>query len=226
MSKNIYEKLQELRFIVANTEMKKSGKNKFAGYEYFELQDMMPTVISGMKDLKLCSRIAFDEELAVLTIINTEAPEEFMSFTMPMSSASLKGCHAVQNLGATMTYSRRYLWTTALDLTEADPLDATNGKKGALEETKPKTKAEEKAEAEALKAKKDAEDSYMALRKLLKTAGATNKYLGMTKEEVSSALKSGDVSKLNNLQNAIDEGIGKIIEMQMEAEANKESEGE
>ena len=49
-------------------------------------------------------------------------------FTSPMSSASLKGCHDVQNLGAVQTYLRRYLWTNAFEIVEHDALDAVMGK--------------------------------------------------------------------------------------------------
>jgi len=48
-------------------------------------------------------------------------------FTSPMSSAALKGCHDVQNLGAVQTYLRRYLWTNAFEIVEHDALDATMG---------------------------------------------------------------------------------------------------
>jgi hypothetical protein len=44
-----------------------------------------------------------------------------------MSSAELKGCHPVQNLGAVQTYLRRYLYTAAFELVEHDALDATTG---------------------------------------------------------------------------------------------------
>jgi hypothetical protein len=44
-----------------------------------------------------------------------------------MKEANLKGCHAIQNLGAVETYTRRYLWVTALEIVEHDVLDATTG---------------------------------------------------------------------------------------------------
>jgi hypothetical protein len=44
-----------------------------------------------------------------------------------MSSAALKGCHDVQNLGAVISYLRRYLWTNAFEIVEHDVLDATTG---------------------------------------------------------------------------------------------------
>jgi hypothetical protein len=42
-----------------------------------------------------------------------------------MAEANLKGCHPVQNLGATETYIRRYLWQTALEIVEHDAIDGT-----------------------------------------------------------------------------------------------------
>jgi hypothetical protein len=44
-----------------------------------------------------------------------------------MSSAALKGCHDVQNLGATISYLRRYLWVNCFEICEHDALDATTG---------------------------------------------------------------------------------------------------
>jgi hypothetical protein len=41
-----------------------------------------------------------------------------------MSSAALKGCHEVQNLGAVQTYLRRYLWTNAFEIVEHDSIDS------------------------------------------------------------------------------------------------------
>lgn len=35
---NIYQKLLAARLQLQNTELKKSGNNKFAGYKYFELE--------------------------------------------------------------------------------------------------------------------------------------------------------------------------------------------
>ena len=58
--------------------------------------------------------------MATLTIINSENTDEKLTFTSPMSEASLKGCHNVQNLGAVQTYLRRYLWVNAFEIVEQD----------------------------------------------------------------------------------------------------------
>jgi hypothetical protein len=108
--------------------LKKSGNNKFAGYQYFELGDFLPQTIDIFHDLGLCDAVSFSADLATLKVINSEKPDEVIEFTSPMGSAALKGCHEVQNIGAVETYQRRYLWVTAMDIVEHDALDATTAK--------------------------------------------------------------------------------------------------
>ena len=45
-----------------------------------------------------------------------------------MSSASLKGCHEVQNLGAVESYIKRYLYQNCFEIAEPDACDRTMGK--------------------------------------------------------------------------------------------------
>jgi hypothetical protein len=122
----VYKKLQEARILLQNTKLNKSGKNKFAGYEYFELGDFLPQIQNICKNVGLCGMVSFTATDAYLTIHETEG-DGFVTFTSPMSSAALKGCHDVQNLGAVQTYLRRYLWTNAFEIVEHDALDATTG---------------------------------------------------------------------------------------------------
>lgn len=124
---NIYEKLQEARVELQGMNLKKSGKNSFAQYDYFELADFMPHINRIMLDKKLTGFCSFTEDLASLTLVNSEKPEERIVFTSPMSKANLKGCHEVQNLGAVETYQRRYLYTTAFEIVETDLLDTLTG---------------------------------------------------------------------------------------------------
>jgi len=121
---NVYEKLQKARIELQSTKMKKSGHNKFAGYQYFELGDFLPEINKLFAELKLCSTVSFGKDLAELKVINIEKPEEVITFTSPMADANLKGCHPIQNLGAVETYSRRYLYVTALEIVEHDALDS------------------------------------------------------------------------------------------------------
>lgn len=124
---NVYQKLNEARDIFHQAKLKKSGHNKFANYYYFELGDFVIPALEIFRSVGLTSVIRFGIDQAVMEIVNTDKPEEKIIITSPMSSAALKGCHEVQNLGAVQTYIRRYLWVAALEIVEHDALDGTVG---------------------------------------------------------------------------------------------------
>lgn len=123
----VYKKLIDARNLLQTTELTKSGFNKFAGYKYFELGDFLPSVQAIFKDVGLVDVISFSADVATMTIFDVEDGSSIV-FTSPMGSATLKGCHEVQNIGAVETYQRRYLYTTALAIVESDALDATTAK--------------------------------------------------------------------------------------------------
>jgi len=120
---SVYKKLMQARIALQSTTLTKSGLNKFAGYKYFELGDFLPAIQSIFKDVGLCGIISYGREIATLTIIDTDGDGR-VEITSPMSTAALKGCHEVQNLGAVQTYIRRYLWVTAMEIVEHDALDS------------------------------------------------------------------------------------------------------
>ena len=152
---SVYKKLQEARMKLQNTALKKSGHNKFAGYYYFELGDFLPAIQKICAEMGLCGVVSFDHNIAYLQINDTEDGTSVV-FTSPMSSAALKGCHDVQNLGAVQTYLRRYLWVNAFEIVEHDALDATLGADGAKKPNtvaaKPVATAVKPAQAPATKA--------------------------------------------------------------------------
>jgi len=136
---SVHKKLQEARIMLQNTKLTKSGKNKFAGYEYFELGDFLPQIQVICQKIGLCGVVSFDQTMAYLTIYDVDGNDRgFVSFTSPMSTAALKGCHDVQNLGAVQTYLRRYLWTNAFEIVEHDALDATTGAAEPVKKPEPK----------------------------------------------------------------------------------------
>lgn len=121
---SVYSKLQDARVRLQSMPLKKSGHNKFAGYQYFELGDFLPQVQSIFKELGLCGVVSYSQDLSQLTIVDIDDGSQIV-ITSPMSEANLKGCHPVQNLGAVETYQRRYLWVTAMEIVEHDALDAS-----------------------------------------------------------------------------------------------------
>lgn len=155
MSNNVYQKLQKVRTVFLSEPIKKSGKNKFAGYEYFELGDFIPTVHRLFDQAGLIGVVGFNSQEATLTIYNTESPGEMIQFTSPMVFASNPKGQAIQDLGSTHTYMRRYLWLMALEIVEHDAVDASAPVEAPKKESAPKKETPKESKQEMSKADQD-----------------------------------------------------------------------
>ncbi len=133
-SRGVYAKLSLARQQFHGLELRKTGKNTFAGYSYFELGDFLIPALKVFHEAGLLAYISFDAAIASMTIVDLDNTADRIVITSPMGSAALKGCHEVQNVGAVETYQRRYLWVAALEIVEHDALDATTGKTGVVED--------------------------------------------------------------------------------------------
>ncbi len=122
---NVYQKLSAVRKELHSMTLKKSGHNKFAGYNYFELGDFLMPALTLFDKHNLLGVVSFGTQSATLTVIDMEKTDDRIEFYSPMSSAALKGAHEIQNLGAVQTYLRRYLWVTCLEIVEHDALDSS-----------------------------------------------------------------------------------------------------
>ena len=120
---SVHKKLMQARVKLLSVDMKKSGQNKFAGYSYFELGDFIPHVQTIFNELGLCGVVSFTHSHAELTITDVEDGTVIVVST-PMAEANLKGAHPIQNLGAVLSYQRRYLWMAAMELVEGDAIDS------------------------------------------------------------------------------------------------------
>ena len=120
----VHKKLMNARIMMMKAKLEKTGKNSFAGYKYFELGDFLPAVQLIFEQLGLCGIVSYDNEYASLCITDTDDGTT-IRITSPMATAQLKGAHDIQNLGAVETYQRRYLWMTAMELVENDPIDSS-----------------------------------------------------------------------------------------------------
>ena len=58
---NLYEKLANARVELQEMGLRKSGKNTFAKYDYFELGDMMPAINRLMAKYKMLGMCSFNE---------------------------------------------------------------------------------------------------------------------------------------------------------------------
>lgn len=183
---NIYQKLQTMRVALQSMNIKKSGKNTFVKYEYYELGDILPTINKLMMDNGVASIVSFEPEAATLTLINCDDPNETVKFVSPMAGVTLKGAHDIQNLGAVETYQRRYLYMMAFEVVESDYFDATQGK----------PKQEPKKQPPKRKNKLSEDMSHRLNEALSEFAGMTNQsvkqVLGRVQQEVGKSAAEMD----------------------------------
>ena len=179
---NVYQKLNMVRAEILDGSVKQSGKNSSIQYEYFELSDFVPRVTKLFNEYGLISVVRFTEDLAVLTIVNTDNPDENVSFTSPMRyPTENRAINPVQSLGASHTYLRRYLYYLALDLCVIDEIEPTtvpNNEKVSTIVSAPKAPltANERAETakEIVGADEPASELQISgLKKLMKKLGKT-----------------------------------------------------
>jgi len=129
---NIYQKITDLKLELSQLEIKKSGLNKHLGFKYHELADFLGTIAQLNAKYGIAEHVSIDNELAVLTLINTEKPSEVVEISVPTVFADMQPKNdSIQKLGATLTYLRRYLYVQAYAITEHDVVDSQN-----LKETK------------------------------------------------------------------------------------------
>ena len=121
---NLYEKITNIKSDFLKENVKKSGRNKFANYTYYELADITPVLIELCKKYKIFTKFSYTKELATLEIVNIENLNERETYTSPMEELELKGCNKIQGLGGVETYQRRYLFMSAFDIIENDMFDA------------------------------------------------------------------------------------------------------
>jgi hypothetical protein len=202
----VYKKLAEARVKLLGVDMKKSGKNKFAGYEYFELGDFLPHTHRIFNEVGLLGVFSFEGGNATLTINDTDGTGS-IAFVSPVVSASNPKGQPIQDLGSTHTYLRRYLWLMALELTEHDSVDASP------QEEKPVAKAVEKA-IEKLVEKKENPNHALFVEKTIEWANVMT-----TKKELAGIWKDNQ-SDINNLKEESPELYEKLRNRFNELKAN------
>jgi hypothetical protein len=136
--KNVYQKLAFVRAELVKRQIKKSGKNTYSNFTYYELTDFLPQInelnnqIGLMTRFNIIPKSEYSTEMARLEIINTDKPEEKIIFDSETQNVEIGkkrdgsgGAEAIQNLGGKITYMKRYLMMNAYEIGEADTVDAT-----------------------------------------------------------------------------------------------------
>lgn len=145
---NLYQKINQVKLAISKANLKKSWKNKFAWFDYYELGDFLPFITEKCNEIGLYNHIHFKEDGtgATLTIIDCDNDANTIGYFTPLTDLELKGCNKIQALGGVQTYARRYLYLTAYDICESDSFDAVVGDGKKNEEVK-KTTEEKLVEA-------------------------------------------------------------------------------
>ena len=120
---NLYSKLMNMRVELQKKGIEKTGENKFSKFKYFELDDFLPQC----NEIALAHKAVFlyqlNKEDATLTLINCENIEEKIIFSLPLAELTIQGANGIQNIGGLATYTRRYLYMIAFEISEKDEFD-------------------------------------------------------------------------------------------------------
>lgn len=150
----VYSKLQLARVMLQETSLKKTGKNDYANFTYFQLKDFLPEVNKIFAKIGLFSRFMICPEVVATETMEVKNENSVNVVSKPIikEMATLKiidivkGDHVIykmevapltignntkQNLyqaaGGRSTYYKRYLYRDALEIEEDDVYDGTLG---------------------------------------------------------------------------------------------------
>ena len=132
---NIFAKLAAMRVELQNSGIKKTGRNDYGNYDYYELSDFLPKINEIALKYGVFNLYELLEDKAVLHIMDYETKEQ-IDFYIPLAEINLKGANAIQNVGGLTTYTRRYLYMIAYEVAENDEFDSAKSNVPKEEEPK------------------------------------------------------------------------------------------
>lgn len=140
---NLNESIIKIRVKLQNSKIKKSGKNKFAGFEYYELGDFLPKLNELMLEENINDLFTIENDEVKLILMKGEEKQEykmpFRIFETPLTKDGKQSMQDIQYLGALNTYYKRYLYLNAFGITDGEVIDSMNSeeiKKPIKQETK------------------------------------------------------------------------------------------
>lgn len=126
--KELNKSIIKIRVELQNAKLKKSGRNKFAGFEYFELADFLPKLNELMLEEEMNDRFYVQDGYAVLELIKGEEIQTytipFNQFDVPVNKQGQPSMQEIQYLGALNTYYKRYLYLNAFGITDGEVIDS------------------------------------------------------------------------------------------------------
>lgn len=129
METSVYKKLEQAKRELHNSQLKKDKKGY--GYVYMNLDTIIPLIdnICEKYDLSITTIIDYvgEQQLAITKVLDLETGGS-IEFKCPvdMFIESIKK-NTAQNIGANMTYYRRYMLFMVFEVVENDEVDKTKG---------------------------------------------------------------------------------------------------
>jgi len=119
---NIYQKLAKARRMLQDSKLTKTGAGY--GFTYFELSDFLPRTTEIFDELGLSSFTSITKERGTMTISDGEGSIVFEVPFGEFKSEEKRKLQPVQEIGASITYTTRYLWVQVMNIVEPDRVDS------------------------------------------------------------------------------------------------------
>ena len=195
---SIYEKLSKVQLALMRRDIKKTGHNTFKKYHYYTLDDLMAPCIEECNREGLTFFFNFRNNEAIIRLHEWENPKEgitcglpFPELINPDEDVKNKNNILVQDLGAAVTYLKRYLLINLFDITDVELIDSESNDDASSAEKN--TKKESKRD----KLKKE-EPRDLNLQELLDNALTTLQKKGLSNEEITSFAVKKQIKKTDD----------------------------
>lgn len=163
-------KIQRCKKVLNEAKLKKSGKNTYNKYNYYELEDINAPICDALLDEGLASLFQFDRDSAVLRIIDSSTGA-YIEWITPLQCSpryikkyagadDKKGDvgELMKDQQALQTYARRALYLQALEIAEPNTIERgkpTGNNKTNVEINLPDTTLFNQITADFIKARVD-----------------------------------------------------------------------
>lgn len=215
--KNLNESIIQIRVDLQNSKIKKSGKNKYAGFDYYELADFLPKLNELMLKYGVNDKFTIEEEKATLTLIKGDESQvyniPFERFETPLvykkdkngsfikdkngELIQIPSMQDIQYLGALNTYYKRYLYLNAFGITDGEVIDSMDNNEIQSRKSNTKAKAKEPQEEVA-----KVDYKVLLLEKLRKLNVDVNTYAKTHKLSAKTTQEEAKVL-LDELENGV-----------------------
>lgn len=205
------QKLARIRLEFSEMHISKSGVNRYAGFRFFELGDIVPPALKLFRKYEVLLEFEMTKDTVTGCLYdNCKKGEHPLIFSFPKKDLDISKTkmNDVQGVGSEITYYRRYIYAIVLDVADNDDIDS-----GDTQEHPKPSRFEAKAQLtntdvpaselqidglkKALKALREKDPSYEEYIKVI--AVKTQKFTKITKQECEDyIIKIGEILNDNN----------------------------